>query len=43
LDVLRKLNLTIIIAGDVYIEEHLKYMKRLSAEIGVKLGNLHGV
>ena len=34
---LRKLNVTTVVAGDVYIDEHLKYMERLSGEVGAKL------
>lgn len=34
---LRKLNANVIVAGDVYIDEHLKYMERLSAEVGASL------
>jgi uncharacterized protein (TIGR00290 family) len=37
LNILRKLNPSVIIAGDVYIEEHLKYMEKLSTEVGAKL------
>jgi len=36
-ELLRKLNTTTVVAGDVYIDEHLKYMERLSAEVGAKL------
>jgi uncharacterized protein (TIGR00290 family) len=34
---LRKFNITTIVAGDVYIDEHLRYMERLSAEVGANL------
>ncbi|AFH42020.1 ATP-binding protein [Fervidicoccus fontis] len=36
-DVLRKLGAEEIIAGDVYVEDHLKYMERLGEEVGAKL------
>jgi diphthine-ammonia ligase len=35
--VLRKLKATEIIAGDVYIEDHLKYMSEIAAGAGAKL------
>ncbi len=34
---LRKLDTDTIVAGDVHIDEHLKYMERLSAEVGAYL------
>lgn len=36
-EVLKKLNVDTIIAGDVYIEEHLKYMEKLANEVGASL------
>jgi uncharacterized protein (TIGR00290 family) len=35
--ILRKLNTSVIVAGDVYIEDHLKYMERLAGEAGAEL------
>lgn len=36
-EVLRKLNAGIVIAGDVYIEDHLRYMERVASEAGAEL------
>lgn len=36
-EILRKVGANVVIAGDVYIEDHLKYMERLAKEIGAKL------
>jgi len=37
IDVLRVLGVKEIVAGDVYIEEHLKYMESIANEVGAKL------
>ncbi|MEM0044313.1 MAG: hypothetical protein QXJ51_05995 [Sulfolobales archaeon] len=37
IEILRLLNATTIIAGDVYIEDHLKYMENISREVGARL------
>lgn len=36
-DLLRKISPSVIVAGDVYIEDHLKYMERLAKEVGSNL------
>lgn len=36
-ELLRKLNVEEIVAGDVYIDEHLKYMERLADAVGAVL------
>lgn len=36
-DTLRRLNVDTIIAGDVYIEEHLNYMEKIAKEVGATL------
>ncbi len=36
-DTLRSLKASVIIAGDVMIEDHLKYMENVSKEVGAKL------
>lgn len=35
--ILRKLSVDVIVAGDVYIDEHLKYMEKLAKEVGATL------
>ena len=37
IDMLRKLNATEIVAGDVYIDDHLKYMEEIAREVGATL------
>jgi len=37
IDMLRKLNATEIVAGDVYIDDHLKYMEDIAREVGATL------
>ena len=37
IEVLKMLNAKEIIAGDVYIEDHLKYMESIANEVGAKL------
>ncbi len=34
---LRFLNTSVLVAGDVYVEDHLRYMERVAAEAGAKL------
>lgn len=34
---LRTVNASVIVAGDVYVEDHLRYMERVAAEAGAKL------
>lgn len=36
-EVLKRMGVDTIIAGDVYIEEHLNYMEKLAKEVGAKL------
>ncbi|MEM1644602.1 MAG: ATPase [Ignisphaera sp.] len=36
-EVLKKLNADTLIAGDVYVEEHLNYMEKLAKEVGATL------
>lgn len=36
-EILRKLNADVIVAGDVYIDDHLKYMERVAREVGATL------
>ncbi|MEM0292341.1 MAG: ATPase [Fervidicoccaceae archaeon] len=36
-DLLKRISPTIIVAGDVYVEDHLKYMERLAKAIGSDL------
>lgn len=36
-DTLRRLNVDTIIAGDVYIEEHLSYIEKIAKEVGATL------
>ncbi|PMP60553.1 MAG: ATPase [Caldisphaera sp.] len=36
-DLLRKLNVDTLVAGDVFVEDHLKYMENLAKESGAKL------
>jgi len=34
---LKSLGTNVIVAGDVYVEEHLRYMERLASEVGAEL------
>ncbi len=36
-DLLKRVNTSVIIAGDVYVEDHLKYMERVASEAGASL------
>jgi len=37
IDMLRRLSATEVVAGDVYIDEHLKYMEEVAKEVGATL------
>jgi diphthine-ammonia ligase len=37
INILKKLNTTTIIAGDVYVEDHLKYMEGIANSVGAEL------
>ncbi|MEM2229625.1 MAG: ATPase [Ignisphaera sp.] len=36
-DLLKKLQVDVIVAGDVYVDEHLNYMEKLAKEVGATL------
>jgi len=37
IEILKKLRAEVIVAGDVYVDDHLKYMQSIADEIGAKL------
>ncbi len=37
IDFLKKVNAEVLVAGDVYVEDHLKYMESISREVGADL------